>query len=72
MKHDVEHFVCIYVKCQNKKSILKKYGMYRILSILNELWENVSMDSMTQLPEWIGCYPCNSWSIFQVGENDFN
>jgi len=21
MKHDVEHFMCIYVKCQNTKSI---------------------------------------------------
>ncbi len=28
--------------------------MYKILLILNELWESVSMDFMTQLLEWNG------------------
>jgi hypothetical protein len=37
------------------KSIYKKkYGLYRLLPILNEPWENVSMDFMTQLPKWNG------------------
>ncbi len=47
MKEDVEHFVSTYVKCQNMKSIYKKkYGLYMPLPILNEPWENVSMNFM--------------------------
>jgi hypothetical protein len=47
MKEDVEHFVSTYVKCQNMMSIYKKkYGLYMPLPILNEPWENVSMDFM--------------------------
>jgi len=34
--------------------IQKKNGLYRLLPILNEPWENVSMDFMTQLPKWNG------------------
>jgi hypothetical protein len=46
MKQDIKHFVHTCVKCQNTKSIYKKkYGLYRIIPILNEPWENVSMDS---------------------------
>jgi translation initiation factor 2 beta subunit (eIF-2beta)/eIF-5 len=46
MKQDVEHFVCIYVKCQRTKSMYKKkYGLVRPLLIVSEQWENVSMDS---------------------------
>jgi hypothetical protein len=52
IKHDVEHFVRTYVKCQNMKSIYKmKYGLYKPLPIPSEPWENVSIDFMTQLPK---------------------
>ncbi len=48
MKKDVEHFVCTCVKCQNTKSIYKKkYGLYKLLPIPSEPWENVSMHFMT-------------------------
>ncbi len=54
-KEDVKHFVRTCVKCQSTKSIYKKkYGLYRLLLIPNELWENVSMDFMTQFLEWNG------------------
>ncbi len=54
MKQDVEHFVRTCVKCQSTKSIYKKkYELYKPLTILNEPWESVSMDFMTQLPEWM-------------------
>ncbi len=54
MKHDVQHFVNICVKCQNMKSIdKKKYGLYRLLLIPNKPWESVSMNFMTQLPKWM-------------------
>lgn len=55
MKYNVKHFMHTYVKCQNMKSIYKKrYGLYRFQLILNEPWENISMDFMTQLPKWNG------------------
>ncbi len=55
MKKDVKHFVCIHVKCQSTKSIYKKkYGLCKLLLILSEPWENVSMDFMMQLLEWNG------------------
>ncbi len=55
MKQDVEHFVHTCVKCQNTKFIYKKkYGLYRPLPILHKPWESVSMELMTQLPEWNG------------------
>jgi hypothetical protein len=55
MKEDVEHLTHICVKCQNMKSIYKKkYGLYKLLSFLNEPWESVSMDFMMQLPKWNG------------------
>jgi hypothetical protein len=54
MKEDVKHFVGIYVKCQSTKFIYKKFGLYRPLWILNEPWENVSMDFMIQLLKWNG------------------
>jgi hypothetical protein len=38
----------------DKIHIQKKYGLYRIILIPNEPWENVSMDFMTQLFEWNG------------------
>ncbi len=47
--------MCTCVKCQNTKFIYKKkYGLYRPLPILRKPWESVSMDLMTQLPEWNG------------------
>ncbi len=55
MKDDIKHFMHTYVKCQNTKSIYKKkYRLYKLPSIPNELWEIVSMDFMTQLPKWNG------------------
>ncbi len=54
--------MCTCVKCQNTKFIYKKkYGLYRLLSIPNKPWENVSMDFMTQL------FKCNGMdAIFLV------
>jgi hypothetical protein len=72
MKHDVEHFVRICVKCQNTKSIYKKkYGLYKPLLIPSEPWENVSMDFMTPIAqvEWDWCHICGNWLIFQVGKD---
>lgn len=48
----------------------KKKGLYRPLPILNEPWENVSMDVMTQLPKCnrMDAVSCGSWLIIQVGE----
>jgi len=41
------------IKCQIVKSIYrKKFGLYKSLPILNEPWESVSMDFMTQLLKW--------------------
>ncbi len=55
MKYNVENFMRTYVKCQSMKSIYKKkYGLYRPQPILNEPWENVSMDFMNQLLKWNG------------------
>jgi hypothetical protein len=73
MKEDMEHFTRICVKCQNMKSIYKKkYGLYKLLLFLNEPWESVSMDFMTQLPKWNGCHSSGSQLIFQVGKNGSN
>jgi hypothetical protein len=53
MKHDIKHFVGTCVKCQSMKSMYKKkYKLYKPLPIPTKPWENVSMDFMTQLPEW--------------------
>ncbi len=73
MKQDVEHFVCTCVKCQNTKSTYKKkHELSRPLRILNKPWKNVSMDFMTQLPEWDECHSRGSQSIIQVGKNGSN
>ncbi len=73
MKDDIKHFMHTYVKCQNTKSIYKKkYRLYKLPSIPNELWEIVSMDFMTQLPKWNGHHFGDSWSIFQVGKYGSN
>ncbi len=71
MKDDVEYFVHICVKCKIVKSIhKKKYGLYKLLSILNELWESVSMDFMKM--KWNGRHSSGNWLIFQVGKNGSN
>lgn len=55
MKEDVEHSICMCVKCQSTKSIhKKKLGLYRPLPIPLGPFENVSMDFMTCFLEWEG------------------
>ncbi len=57
MKKDIEHYVHIYVKCQNTKLVhKKKFGLYRHLPTMTCPYEGVAMNFMTWLLKWQGKY----------------
>ena len=52
MKKEVRRFVEAYVVCQTTKySTQKPAGLLQLLSIPSQVWEEVSMDFITGLPQ---------------------
>jgi len=70
MKEDIDHYVCMCIKCQSTKSIhKKKFGLYRPFPIPLSPFENVSMDCMTSPGiRGDGCHLCGGKQIFKISK----
>lgn len=55
MKQDIVNFVKTYSTCQQVKALnISPYGLLQPLPIPQQIWEGVSMDFITHLPQFQG------------------